>query len=51
MARVLRIQRPGGRYHVTARGNERKAIYHRGKAGAAQHLTSAASSMTNCGGA
>jgi REP element-mobilizing transposase RayT len=27
MARALRIQRPGGRYHVTARGNERKAIY------------------------
>jgi hypothetical protein len=26
-ARALRIQRPGGRYHVTARGNERKAIY------------------------
>ena len=27
MARPLRIQRPGGRYHVTARGNERKPIY------------------------
>jgi REP element-mobilizing transposase RayT len=27
MARALRIERPGGRYHVTARGNERKAIY------------------------
>jgi REP element-mobilizing transposase RayT len=27
MARPLRIQRPYGRYHVTARGNERKAIY------------------------
>ena len=27
MARPLRIERPGGRYHVTARGNERKAIY------------------------
>ncbi|HVV71331.1 MAG TPA: hypothetical protein VHI52_07510, partial [Verrucomicrobiae bacterium] len=27
MARVLRIQRPGGRYHVTARGNERKDIF------------------------
>jgi len=27
MARALRIQRPGGRYHVTARGNERRAIY------------------------
>jgi putative transposase len=27
MARPLRIQRPNGRYHVTARGNERKAIY------------------------
>ncbi len=24
MARALRIERPGGRYHVTARGNERK---------------------------
>jgi REP element-mobilizing transposase RayT len=23
----LRIERPGGRYHVSARGNERKAIY------------------------
>ena len=23
MARALRIERPGGRYHVTARGNER----------------------------
>jgi REP element-mobilizing transposase RayT len=27
MARPLRIERPGGRYHVTARGNERKAVY------------------------
>ena len=27
MARSLRIERPSGRYHVTARGNERKAIY------------------------
>ena len=27
MARALRIERPEGRYHVTARGNERKAIY------------------------
>lgn len=27
MARPLRIERPGGRYHVTCRGNERKAIY------------------------
>jgi putative transposase len=27
MARPLRIQRPGGRYHVTARGNERRAIF------------------------
>jgi REP element-mobilizing transposase RayT len=27
MARPLRIERPGGRYHITARGNERKAIY------------------------
>jgi REP element-mobilizing transposase RayT len=27
MARPLRIERPGGRYHVTARGNEQKAIY------------------------
>jgi putative transposase len=27
MARPLRIERPGARYHVTARGNERKAIY------------------------
>jgi hypothetical protein len=26
-ARSLRIERPGGRYHVTARGNERKEIY------------------------
>jgi REP-associated tyrosine transposase len=27
MARALRIQHPGGRYHVTARGNERKDIF------------------------
>ena len=27
MARPLRIERTGGRYYVTARGNERKAIY------------------------
>ena len=27
MARPLRIERPGGRYHVTARGNERKNIF------------------------
>jgi REP element-mobilizing transposase RayT len=27
MARPLRIERPGGRYRVTARGNERKAVY------------------------
>jgi REP element-mobilizing transposase RayT len=27
MARPLRIERPGGRYHVTARGNERKEIF------------------------
>jgi putative transposase len=27
MARPLRIERPGGRYHVTARGNEGKAVY------------------------
>jgi len=27
MARPLRIQRPGGWYHVTARGNERRAIF------------------------
>ena len=27
MARPLRIQTVNGRYHVTARGNERKAIY------------------------
>jgi putative transposase len=27
MARPLRIERPGGRYHVTARGNDRKAVY------------------------
>lgn len=27
MARPLRIEKPGGWYHVTARGNERKAIY------------------------
>ena len=26
MARALRLERPGGRYHVTARGNERKAF-------------------------
>jgi REP element-mobilizing transposase RayT len=27
MARPLRIERPGGRYHVTSRGNQQKAIY------------------------
>jgi hypothetical protein len=27
MARPLRIQRPGGWHHVTARGNERRAIF------------------------
>ena len=27
MARALRIQCPGGRYHVTARGNERGKIF------------------------
>jgi len=27
MARPLRVERPGGRYHVTARGNERKAVF------------------------
>ena len=27
MARPLRLERAGARYHVTARGNERKAIY------------------------
>jgi putative transposase len=27
MSRALRIERPGGRYHVTARGNERKSIF------------------------
>ena len=27
MARPLRIERPGGWYHVSARGNERKAVY------------------------
>jgi hypothetical protein len=27
MARPLRVDVPGGRYHVTARGNERKAVF------------------------
>jgi len=27
MSRSLRIEYPGGFYHVTARGNERKAIF------------------------
>src|SRR5208283_2431525 len=27
VARPLRIERPGGWYHVTARGNERRAIF------------------------
>ncbi|MBM3878040.1 MAG: addiction module toxin RelE, partial [Verrucomicrobia bacterium] len=27
MARPLRIALAGGRYHVTARGNERRAIF------------------------
>jgi putative transposase len=27
MARPIRIERPGAWYHVTARGNERRAIY------------------------
>ena len=28
MARALRLERAGGRHHVTARGNDRKDIYH-----------------------
>lgn len=28
MARALRLQFPGGRYHVTARGNERREIFY-----------------------
>ena len=27
MARALRIEVPGGRYHITARGNERRPIF------------------------
>ncbi len=27
MARAVRIERPGGRYHVAARGNERKDLF------------------------
>jgi putative transposase len=27
MARPLRIEIPGGRYHLTARGNERRKIF------------------------
>jgi len=27
MARALRIERVGGRHHVVARGNERRAIF------------------------
>src|SRR2546421_2102080 len=27
MARALRIEIPGGRYHITAQGNERRAIF------------------------
>ncbi|MGA2661629.1 MAG: hypothetical protein ABSH34_29455 [Verrucomicrobiota bacterium] len=27
MARALRTERTGGRYHVTARGNERQEIF------------------------
>src|SRR5438105_12855165 len=27
MARALRIEIPGGRYHLTARGNERKDVF------------------------
>ena len=27
MARALRIERRGGRYHLTARGNDRQAIF------------------------
>jgi putative transposase len=27
MARPLRFERVGGRYHVTARGNERKDLF------------------------
>lgn len=30
MARPLRVEQPGGRYHVTSRGNERKPIYRDG---------------------
>jgi hypothetical protein len=29
MARPLRLQFPGGIYHVTARGNDRQAIFAR----------------------
>lgn len=28
MARPLRIEYPGAYYHVTSRGNDRKAIFH-----------------------
>jgi len=27
VARPLRIERPGGRYHLTARGNERRDLF------------------------
>jgi len=33
MARALSIARSVGRYHVTARGNERKDTFHRGTDG------------------
>lgn len=31
MARALRIEIEGGRYHVTARGNERRPIFRQGR--------------------
>jgi REP element-mobilizing transposase RayT len=34
MARALRIEWPGGRYHITARGNERRDIFGAGRFGA-----------------
>jgi putative transposase len=27
MSRALRLERPGGHFHVTARGNDRQAIF------------------------
>src|ERR1700752_2015156 len=46
MARALRIERAGGRYHLTARGNERRDIFRDDRD--RQHLLDL---LAGCGGA